>query len=123
MRIAFIVIGNGRRSNYLNGSTIRKGGGGASGTDTSNILIAEYLANNGHEVVLCTDKLEPLIEEKFKQQGNFPPKGEEVNKVRYTDLDFTGIEDKTFDILINNLWFQDYNKLPIKVTKIGRAHV
>ena len=31
MRIAFLVIGNSRRSNYLNGYNLRYGGGGGSG--------------------------------------------------------------------------------------------
>ena len=31
MRIVFTVIGNSRRSNYLNGDTLRYGGGGGSG--------------------------------------------------------------------------------------------
>ena len=35
MRIVFTVIGNSRRSNYLNGDTLRYGGGGGSGTDSS----------------------------------------------------------------------------------------
>ena len=117
MRIAFLVIGNSRRSNYLNGDTIRTGGGGASGTDTSNILIAEYLASQGHEVVFCSERLEPLLEESYKQKGQFPPSGQSIRGVIYTDIELTGIENKTFDILINNLWFSDYEKLPLKVTK------
>ena len=117
MRILFLVIGNSRRSNYLNGDTIRTGGGGASGTDTSNILIAEYLASQGHEIVLCSEKLEPALEEQYRNAGSNPPQGEFVRGVQYTDMEFNGVENKTFDILINNLWFSDYNKLPIAVTK------
>jgi glycosyltransferase involved in cell wall biosynthesis len=117
MRIAFLVIGNGRRSNYLDGNSIKTGGGGASGTDTSNILVAEYLANHGHEVVLCTDRLEPQIEKQFLEKGISPPAGKIVNRVAYTDLNFSGIENKVFDILVNNLWFENYEDLPIKVTK------
>ena len=62
MRIAFIVIGNSRRSNYLNGYNLRYGSGGGSGTDTSSVLVAEYLAKQGHEVVFVADKLEPRLE-------------------------------------------------------------
>lgn len=117
MRILFIVIGNSRRSNYLNGETIRKGGGGASGTDTSNILVAEYLAAQGHEVVFCTEKLEPGLEENYRSRGILPPSGKVVNKVQYTDINLSGIENKTFDVAVNNLWFNDYKSLPIKITK------
>jgi glycosyltransferase involved in cell wall biosynthesis len=117
MRIVFIVLGNSRRSNYLNGETIRSGGGGASGTDTSNILVAEYLANEGHEIVYCSEKLEPPIEDKLRKEGINPPSGEEINKVKYTDFQLTGIENKTFDIMVSNLWYQDYENFPGKVTK------
>lgn len=117
MRLVFVVIGNSRRSTYLNGNTIKSGGGGASGTDTSNILVAEYLANNGHEVVYCSDKLEPALEQKLKAQGINPPAGEEVNGVKYTDLQLTGIENTTFDIIVSNLWYQDYKNFPGKITK------
>ena len=39
MRIALIVIGNSRRSNYLNGYNLRYGSGGGSGTDTDAIFV------------------------------------------------------------------------------------
>jgi hypothetical protein len=48
MRIAFVLIGNSRRSNYLDGNTLRYGKGGGSGTDTSTIVVAEQLALHGH---------------------------------------------------------------------------
>lgn len=117
MRIIFVVIGNSRRSNYLNGDSIRSGGAGASGTDTSNILIAEYLAKAGHEVVFCSDRLEPALEYQYRKKGITPPEGQEIRGVRYTDIELTGIENRVFDILINNLWFSDYSKLPITITK------
>ena len=117
MRIIFTVLGNSRRSNYLDGDTIRHGGGGASGTDTSNILIAEYLAAQGHEVVYCQDKLEPLLEQRLQQRGIEAPKGKNVRGVIYTDFQLSGINNNVFDILINNLWFEDYDSLPIQVTK------
>lgn len=117
MRIAFILIGNSRRSNYLNGSTLRHGGGGGSGTDTSTILVAEYLANQGNEVVIVTDKLEDQLEISYKQSGkNYTP-GETHYGVKYTNINFEGIENKNFDILVSMLWFEDYHLLPIKVTK------
>lgn len=117
MRIAFILIGNSRRSNYLNGDTIRDGGGGGSGTDTSTILIAEYLALQGHEVVIATEKLEPLLEKTYAEKGKYFPKGEKVRGVQYTDINFNYVDNKVFDILVNSLWFDSYNTLPIKVTR------
>jgi len=117
MRILFTLIGNSRRSNYLNGESLRYGGGGGSGTDTSTILVAEYLASQGHEVVITCDKLEPLLEKKYAEEGKFFPKGEKIRGVQYTDIDLNFIDNKEFDILINSLWFSDYDKLPIKVTK------
>lgn len=117
MRIAFIVIGNSRRSNYLNGHNLRYGGGGGSGTDTSCILVAEYLASNGHEVVFVTDKLEPRLVIEYENKGIKYTPGEEFYGVKYTNIEFDGIENKNFDILISMLWFQDYNSLPITVSK------
>ncbi len=117
MRIAFIVIGNSRRSNYLTGDTIRYGNGGGSGTDGSSILVAEYLAKQGHDVVFAFDRLEPQLEQDYKNNGiNFIP-GTKVNGVTYTFTDFENINDLEFDILVSSLWFHDYDKLPIKVTK------
>lgn len=117
MRIAFIVIGNSRRSNYLNGYNLRYGSGGGSGTDTSSVLVAEYLAKQGHDVVFVADKLEPKLEEEYKAKGRVYIPGEEFYGVKYTNDNFDGIENKEFDILISMLWFQDYDKLPITVTK------
>ncbi len=117
MRIAVLVIGNSRRSNYLNGQTYRYGNAGASGTDGSSILISEYLAKQGHEVVFVTDKLEPQLESQYKNNGIEYIPGKEYYGVKYTNIDFDGIENKEFDILISMLWFQHYNTLPIKVTK------
>lgn len=117
MRIAVIVIGNSRRSNYLNGYNFRYGNAGGSGTDGSSILVSEYLAKQGHEVVFVTDKLEPQLENQYKNRGIEYIPGKEYYGVKYTNIEFDGIENKEFDILISMLWFQDYNKLPIKVTK------
>ena len=117
MRIAFIVIGNSRRSNYLNGYNLRYGNGGGSGTDTSSVLVAEYLTKQGHDVVFVADKLEPKLEEEYKAKGRVYIPGEEFYGVKYTNIEFEGIDNKEFDILISMLWFQDYDKLPIKVTK------
>jgi len=117
MRIAFIVIGNSRRSNYLNGYNLRYGSGGGSGTDTSSVLVAEYLAKQGHEIVFVADKLEPKLEEEYKLKGRVYTPGEEFYGVKYTNDNFDGIDNKEFDILVSMLWFQDYYKLPIKVTK------
>ena len=117
MRIALIVIGNSRRSNYLNGYNLRYGSGGGSGTDTSSVLVAEYLAKQGHDVVFVADKLEDKLELEYKQKGRVYTPGEEFYGVKYTNVDFDGIENREFDILISMLWFQDYDKLPITVTK------
>lgn len=117
MRIAFIVIGNSRRSNYLNGYNLRYGNGGGSGTDTSSVLVAEYLAKQGHDVVFVADKLEPKLEEEYKSKGRVYIPGEEFYGVKYTNDNFDGIDNKEFDIVVSMLWFQDYDKLPIKVTK------
>ena len=117
MRIVFLVLGNSRRSNYLNGDTIRTGGGGASGTDGSNILVAEYLAANGFDVTICTELLEPKLEEKYRGEGKNPPNGSQIRGVHYTDFDFTGIDNRTYDIVVSNLWFDKYNDLPITVTR------
>ena len=70
MRILFTVLGNSRRSNYLDGETLRYGNGGGSGTDTSSIIVAEQLAAQGHDVVFCSDKLEPLLEESYAKKRN-----------------------------------------------------
>lgn len=117
MRIVFTVLGNSRRSNYLNGHTIRYEKGAGSGTDGSSILIAEQLALQGHEVVFASEKLEPKLEEEYALNGIVFEPGKTVRGVTYTDFDFTGIENRTFDIIVNSLWFHDYAKLPIKVTK------
>ena len=117
MRIAFIVIGNSRRSNYLNGYNLRYGNGGGSGTDTSSVLVAEYLAKQGHEVVFVADKLEPKLEEEYNAKGRVYIPGEEFYGVKYTNDNFDGIDNKEFDIVVSMLWFQDYDKLPITVTK------
>ena len=117
MRIVFTVIGNSRRSNYLNGDTLRYGGGGGSGTDSSSIVVAEYLASQGHEVVLVTDPLEPQLEELYKKIGRVYIPGMKVRNVIYTNLNFDGVENKEFDVLVNSLWFHNYKELPIKVTK------
>jgi len=117
MRIVFTVIGNSRRSNYLNGHNLRYGDAGGSGTDTSSILVAEYLAKIGHDVVYAFERLEPLLEKKYTDAGNIFIPGTQVNGVTYTYLDFEGIENLEFDVWINMLWFHEYDKLPITVTK------
>jgi glycosyltransferase involved in cell wall biosynthesis len=116
MRILFTVLGNSRRSNYLDGDTLRYGNGGGSGTDTSSILVAEYLASQGHDVVIASDKLEPALETAYAEKGILFNQGKKVRGVIYTDFDFTNVPFTEYDILINSLWFQDYNKLP-KITK------
>jgi glycosyltransferase involved in cell wall biosynthesis len=96
------VIGNNRRSNQLDGHNIRYGGASASGTDTSAILVAEYLAAQGHEVVIACEHTIP---------------GRVSYGVTYTNLNFDNIDDKTFDILVTMLWVKDYDELPVKATQ------
>ncbi len=117
MRIAFLVIGNSRRSNYLNGETMRYGGGGGSGTDTSSIIVAEELSKHGHEVVYASERLEPNLDKKLESKGLGFVAGKKVRGVTYTDMSFSNIENKEFDILVSSLWFNDYKNLPIKVCK------
>ncbi len=117
MRIAIIVIGNTRRNAYLNGHSLRYGGAGASGTDTASILVAEYLAKQGHDVVVCTDRLDTPLEEEFNKAGKVYVPGQKIYGVTYTTLSFEGVENKTFDVLINMLWFNKYDELPITVSK------
>ena len=116
MRILFTVLGNSRRSNYLDGDTLRYGNGGGSGTDTSSILVAEYLASQGHDVVIASDKLEPALEEAYAEKGILFNQGKKVRGVIYTDFEFTNVPFTEYDVLINSLWFQEYHKLP-KITK------
>lgn len=117
MRILFTLLGNSRRSNYLTGDTIRNGGGGGSGTDTSTILVAEYLASQGHEVVVVSDELEPLIENNLRKNGCTFKWGTVSRGVTYSNFKFDNVENKTFDILVNSLWFHNYDSLPVTITK------
>lgn len=117
MRILFTLLGNSRRSNYLTGDTIRKGGGGGSGTDTSTILIAEHLASKGHDVVIVSEELEPMLKEKHKQNNNPFYWGIKSRGVIYSNFAFDNVPNREFDILVNSLWFQDYEKLPVKITQ------
>jgi hypothetical protein len=117
MRIVFTVLGNSRRSNYLDGDTLRNGNGGGSGTDTSSIVVAEQLAAQGHDVVLVSEKLEVRLEEEYAKKGIHFNAGKKVRGVTYTNFEFEGVEDRNFDILVNSLWFNKYNELPIKVSK------
>ena len=117
MRILFVIIGNSRRSNYLDGQSLRYGGAGGSGTDTSTILVAEYLAAYGHDVTIVSDKFEPPLAEKLAQDGKTFNSGRVVNGVQYCDSDFTGIRHREYEILVSSLWYQDYAKLPVKITK------
>ncbi len=116
MRIAFITIGNSRRSNYVNGYTMRYGGGSCSGTDTSVILIAEYLSKFGNEIVVATDDLEPELKDEYRKSEINYDYGYHYNGVSYTNLNFDGISNKKFDILISMLWFENYDLLPISVS-------
>ena len=101
MRIAFVIIGNTDRGGELDSESIRFGGVSSSGTDSSAILVAEYLARIGHEVVFATELC------------STPKKARDVT---YTDIKFSGVDNKTFDIMVSSLWFSDFDNLPIKIT-------
>jgi glycosyltransferase involved in cell wall biosynthesis len=101
MKILFLLVGNKPRSNILNGDTIRYGGASSSGTDSSCILVAEYLASCGHDVTIA-----------LECGGKGICRG-----VRYTNLDFSEIKNEEFDVLVNSLWFEGYKGLPFKVKK------
>lgn len=117
MKILFTLVGSSRRSNYLTGDSLRYGGGGGSGTDTSTILVAEHLASKGHEVVIVSEELEPGLKEKYQKEGNTFRWGDKSRGVIYSNFQFENVDIKEFDILINSLWYQDYDKLPVKITK------
>jgi glycosyltransferase involved in cell wall biosynthesis len=117
MRIAFTLMGNSRRHNYINGENIRYNKGGASGTDCSVVAIAEYLAKCGYEVVIAVDPLnEEYLNNQIKNNNHWIP-GNKNRGVYYTDFEFTNISNKNFDILVNTLWFEKYHSLPITVNK------
>ena len=117
MRILFLVTGNGSRSNFVNGELMRYGEAGLSGTDTSAIIVAEYLAAQGHEIVLAVEKSDDnLINERRERGFTFTP-GDTIRGVTYTYLDLEGIENKTFEILVNCLWYGEYDTLPATITK------
>lgn len=100
MKIVFILVGNVSRSGPLNGYTIRYGGSSSSGTESSIIYVAEYLSKNNYDVTIALEKCDtPNL----------------TNGVFYTNLNFDGVSNKTYDILVSCLWFGNYNELPIKV--------
>lgn len=102
LAIVFLLTGNEHRNGAVNGYTIRQGTG-ASGTDWTTILVAEHLAKLGHRVVISAPN------------GGEP--GTCVNGVTYTNMQFDTIADRTFDVLVNTLWFEDFHTLPITVTR------
>lgn len=117
MRILFTVTGNGSRSNFVNGQTMRYGGAGLSGTDTTSIIVAEYLAKYGHEVVIIVEKSDDHLLTQREEKGyKFTP-GQMINGVTYAYFDLEGIDNTTFDIWINSLWFGDYDSLKVTITK------
>ncbi len=100
MRIAFLLPGNVNRSGQLSGYNIRYGGTASSGTESSVIYVAEYLAEHGYEVVVSSEGCEHTIIDK---------------NVTYTNYNFDYLDNKNFDILISCLWFENYDTLPITV--------
>jgi glycosyltransferase involved in cell wall biosynthesis len=95
---------------------MRYGGGSCSGTDTSVILIAEYLSKFGNDIVVATDDLEPELKDEYRKSEINYDYGYHYNGVSYTNLNFDGISNKKFDILISMLWFENYDLLPISVS-------
>lgn len=105
MRICFLLSGNKNRNGDINGDTIRTGGVGASGTDQSTIMVAEYIAAQGqNEVVIATET-------------NTDTKV--IRGVTYTHISMKDLSDaeRTFDVLLTMLWFAEFENLPIKVTR------
>jgi glycosyltransferase involved in cell wall biosynthesis len=119
MRILFTVTGNGSRSNFVNGDTMRYNKAGLSGTDTTTILVAEYLAKMGNDVVIAVEESpEHLIKLREEKGYTFNPGKDVVNGVTYTYLpNLDGLVNTVFDVLINSLWFADYDKLNATITK------
>ena len=110
MKIVFLLPGTDHRKGVLNGQNIRDKVA-CSGTDTSVILIAEYLAEIGHDVTIVLDKTDK----------------KPCNNVKYTDFTYSGIASEV-DVVVATLWFadesdtflpfkQDYNGMPFKVNK------
>lgn len=102
MRIIFIIVGNADRGGVLDGENIRYQNVASSGTDSSAILVAEYLAKQGHDIVFAGEGCKPYTK---------------VRGVSYTNINIEGIENKNFDILVTSLWYNGYNALPIKISK------
>lgn len=117
MRVLFLVTGNGSRSNFVNGELMRYGEAGLSGTDTSSILVAEYLAAQGHEIVIAVEKSDDNLINQRKERGFIFTPGDTIRGVTYTYLDLDGIENRTFEILVNCLWYGEYDTLPATITK------
>jgi glycosyltransferase involved in cell wall biosynthesis len=119
MRILFTVTGNGSRSNFVNGDTMRYNKAGLSGTDSTSILVAEYLAKMGNDVVIAVEKSsDDLIKQRNERGYTFNPGKDIVNGVTYTYLpNLDGLENTEFDILVNSLWFGEYDKLNATITK------
>lgn len=109
MRILFLVPGNSKRNGYINGYNIRYGGVGSSGTDASNILVAEFLAKNNHDVVIAIEENDYGLE-----NDTF---GRVINGVYYSDINLGYVLNKTFDIIITNLWYEEFNKLEITINR------
>lgn len=102
VKVVFLLTGNECRNGPVHGDTLR-GNIGMSGTDQTTILVSEYLASQGIQVTIAAPN------------GATP--GTTIRGVVYTNMKFDGIQDPTFDVFVNTLWFQDFDSLPIKVTK------
>jgi len=100
MRIAFLLPGNVNRSGQLSGHNIRYGNTASSGTESSVIYVAEYLAECGYDVVISNEGCEHTIVDR---------------NVTYTNYNFDYVDNKEFDVLISCLWFEHYDNLPITV--------
>jgi glycosyltransferase involved in cell wall biosynthesis len=102
--VVFILTGNELRNGPVNGRTIRRGTG-SSGTDQTTILVAEHLASIGGRRVVIAGP-------------NSGTPGAVINGVTYTNMAFDGVADRTFDVMVNTLWFDDIDSLPIRVTRV-----
>lgn len=105
MRICFLLPGNKGRNGDVNGDSIRTGGVGASGTDQSTIMVAEFLAQHaGHQVVIATETCTGV---------------QHIRGVTYANISMDGVPEgeREFDVLVTMLWFNDFESLPIRVTR------
>ena len=103
MKIVGIIEYNMKRNESWNGEAIRTKNCGASGTDQSFVLVAEYLASCGHEVFLSY---------------NYIIDNSEYNGVRYISEQELRDISETIDIIIVASWNHEFINFSWKSLKI-----